>query len=63
MNNKKYALGLDFGTLSVRALLVNLENATSSLAEIVKDAEKLGDKIGVKIILQHEEIFDTMYRV
>ena len=26
MKNKKYALGMDFGTLSVRVLLINLEN-------------------------------------
>ena len=44
-------------------MLVNLQNATVSLAELVETANALGEEIGVKIILQHEEIFNAMYRV
>lgn len=44
-------------------MLVNLQNATVSLAELVETANLLGNEIGVKIILQHEEIFNAMYRV
>lgn len=44
-------------------MLIDLENATISFAELVDEANKLGEKIGVKIILQHEEIFNAMHRV
>ena len=44
-------------------MLVNLSNATISLANLVEEANALGEEIGVKIILQHEDIFNTMYRV
>ncbi len=44
-------------------MLVNLQNATVSLAELIETANALGEEIGVKIILQHEEIFNAMYRV
>lgn len=44
-------------------MLVNLENSKLTLAELSKEAEVLGEKIGVKIILQHEDIFNAMYRV
>ncbi len=44
-------------------MLVDLSNATVSLQQLVEDANALGEKIGVKIILQHEDIFNAMYRV
>ena len=44
-------------------MLVNLSNATVTLANLVEEANALGEEIGVKIILQHEDIFNTMYRV
>ncbi len=44
-------------------MLVNISNATITLAELVEEATALGEEIGVKIILQHEDIFNTMYRV
>ena len=44
-------------------MLVDLSNATVTLSELVEEANTLGEKIGVKIILQHEEIFNAMYRV
>ena len=44
-------------------MLVDLSNATVSLQQLALDANALGEKIGVKIILQHEDIFNAMYRV
>ena len=44
-------------------MLVNLSNATTSLAQLIEEFNALGDEIGVKIILQHEDIFNAMYRV
>ncbi len=44
-------------------MLVDLSNATVSLQQLAIDANALGEKIGVKIILQHEDIFNAMYRV
>lgn len=44
-------------------MLVNLSNANVTLSELVNEANALGEEIGVKIILQHEDIFNTMYRV
>ena len=44
-------------------MLVDLKNSTVSMDELTKTANALGDKIGVKIILQHEDIFNAMHRV
>lgn len=44
-------------------MLINLENSTISFKDLTLQASKLGDEIGVKIIIQHEEIFNAMHRV
>lgn len=44
-------------------MFVDLENATISFAELSNLANVLGEKIGVKIILQHQDIFNAMHRV
>ena len=44
-------------------MLVDLKNSTVTMDELTKTANALGDKIGVKIILQHEDIFNAMHRV
>ena len=44
-------------------MLVNLENSKVSFGELQEMVAKKGEEIGVKIILQHEDIFNTMYRV
>ena len=44
-------------------MLVDTNNSTCSIAELNKQATVLGEKIGVKIIVQHEDIFNAMYRV
>ena len=44
-------------------MLIDLSNATLSFAELVKEAEELGNQIGVQIILQHKDIFKAMHRI
>ena len=44
-------------------MLVDLKNSTVTMDELTKTASALGDNIGVKIILQHEDIFNAMHRV
>ncbi len=44
-------------------MLVNLENSKISFSKLVSLADEAGEEIGVKIILQHEEIFNAMHRV
>lgn len=44
-------------------MLVNLENSAISFGELQELASKKGEEIGVKIMLQHEDIFNSMHRV
>ena len=44
-------------------MLVNLENSKISFSKLVSLADEAGEEIGVKIILQHEDIFNAMHRV
>lgn len=44
-------------------MLVSLENSTSKFDELTKNASILGEKIGVKITIQHEDIFNAMHRI
>ena len=44
-------------------MLVNIETATISIEALKGDLYVLGEKIGVKIILQHEDIFNAMHRI
>ncbi len=44
-------------------MLINLENSTIPFNVLTENAKQLGDKIGVKIIIQHEDIFNAMHRV
>ena len=44
-------------------MLVNIETATISIEALKGDLDVLGEKIGVKIILQHEDIFNAMHRI
>lgn len=44
-------------------MLINIETSKISLDELNKDVETLGNEIGVKIIIQHEDIFNAMHRV
>ena len=35
MDNKKYSIGMDFGTLSARAILVDIKNGTEEAISVV----------------------------
>lgn len=44
-------------------MLINLENCTVKFSELLKETEALGEQIGVKIIIQHEDIFNAMHKI
>ena len=44
-------------------MLVQIETSTISIENLKTDLDALGNKIGVKIILQHEDIFNAMHRI
>ncbi len=44
-------------------MIVDLENSTKKFDEIYDGLEKLGERIGVVIKIQHESIFDSMHRI
>jgi len=44
-------------------MLVNLEKSKLPLSELVEEANSLGEKTGVKIYLQHEDIFNAMHSI
>lgn len=44
-------------------MLVDLENASSKLSDLAQECAKMGEKIGMSIHLQHEEIFNAMHSV
>jgi ACT domain-containing protein len=44
-------------------MLVDLKNATKELAELSKESEAFGSKIGMSIHFQHEAIFNSMHNV
>jgi ACT domain-containing protein len=44
-------------------MLCDLENSKLSLGELAKELVALGDKIGVSIHVQHEDIFNAMHKI
>ena len=44
-------------------MLVDIDEKKITIDELNKEAEIVGNEIGVKIIIQHEDIFNAMYRV
>ena len=44
-------------------MLVDMTDAQEALANIAKQCEELGDRIGMSIRLQHEAIFNAMHSV
>ncbi|MCT4688425.1 ACT domain-containing protein [Vallitalea sp.] len=44
-------------------MIVDVNNVTKPFGEVVDELDKLGNKIGVTIKFQHEEIFNKMHRL
>jgi ACT domain-containing protein len=44
-------------------MIVDLTNAAKRFEEMVVELEAVGEEIGVKIKMQHEDIFNTMHRI
>lgn len=44
-------------------MMVDLSGAKSSLSELSEECRVMGEKIGMSIHLQHEEIFNAMHSV
>lgn len=44
-------------------MIVDAQNSTSDFSVLVEEIEKVGDELGVKIKMQHEDIFNIMHRI
>ena len=44
-------------------LLVDISKSESSLADLEENLHKAGENLGVKIVIQHEDIFRYMHRI
>ncbi|MCT4543988.1 MAG: ACT domain-containing protein [Vallitalea sp.] len=44
-------------------MIVDVNNTTKPFGEVVDELDSIGQKIGVVIKLQHEEIFNKMHRL
>ena len=44
-------------------MIVDCNKASNPINELSDDLDKLGEKIGVSIKMQHEDIFNSMHRI
>ncbi len=44
-------------------MLVDIEKATVSIAELADEMTELGNEMGLKIHVMHEDIFNSMHRI
>ncbi len=44
-------------------MLVDLKDKTESFGKVIEDLDCLGEKIGMEIKIQREEIFNSMHRI
>lgn len=44
-------------------MIVDITSQSENLGEIIEGLNKIGDQLNVKIMLQMEEIFDSMHRI
>lgn len=47
----------------VMVMLVDISGSTTPFANLSEELVALGDKMGLKILAMHEEIFNTMHRI
>ena len=44
-------------------MIVDAQNTEKDFSVLVEEIEKVGDELGVKIKMQHEDIFNIMHRI
>lgn len=44
-------------------MIVDAQNTPKDFSVLVDEIEKVGDELGVKIKMQHEDIFNIMHRI
>lgn len=44
-------------------MIVNTQNTTKDFALMCEELDAIGDELGVKIKVQHEDIFNVMHRI
>lgn len=44
-------------------MIVDAQNAKKDFAVLNEEIEKIGEELGVKIKMQHEDIFNVMHRI
>lgn len=44
-------------------MIVDAQNTSKDFSVLVEEIEKVGDELGVKIKMQHEDIFNIMHRI
>lgn len=44
-------------------MLVDLSAATEKLADLAEECREMGEKIGMSVHVQHEDIFNAMHKV
>lgn len=44
-------------------MIVDAQNAAKEFSVLCEEIEAVGDELGVKIKMQHEDIFDVMHRI
>lgn len=47
----------------VMVMLVDISQATASVAELSEEFDKLGEQQNLKIHVMHEKIFDSMHKI
>ena len=47
----------------IMMMIVDCNKASKPIYELSDDLDKLGEKIGVSIKMQHEDIFNSMHRI
>lgn len=44
-------------------MIVDAQNTDKDFSQLCEEIEKVGDELGVKIKMQHEDIFNIMHRI